>query len=239
MQGVPGGFDLLWQWRTPLAWGALSTVAIAFFAYGLGLLIGLGGAVGKLSGGEVLKKSLEWYTTLVRSLPELLLIIVLYYLVSDLINQLLALFSVPPIRINGFVAAIVVLGFVQGAYHTEVLRGAIQAIPVGQLEAAKAYGMTPWLQFRRITLPAMLPNALPGLSNLWLNATKDSSLVFVVGFSELISTAKQAAGSSTTKHYFLFFCFAALVYLVISLISLWGFGRIEQSVRLGQHKAAR
>jgi polar amino acid transport system permease protein len=234
-----GGWDLLWEWRVPLMRGALSTVAIAFLAYTLGIVIGLAGAMGKLTGGGLLRRALEWYTTLVRSLPELLLIIVLYYLASDLINQALALVSAPPIRINGFVAAVLVLGFVQGAYHTEVLRGAIQSIPVGQIEAAKAYGMSPWLQFRRVILPAMLPNALPGLSNLWLNATKDSSLVFVVGFSELISTAKQAAGSSTTKHYFLFFSFAALVYLAISVVSLWGFGRMESGVRIGQPKEAR
>ena len=219
-------------------WGVLSTIGIAVLAYLLGLLLGLGGAMGKLSGGGILKRGLEWYTTVVRSLPELLLIIVLYYLVSDMINQTLALFSVPPIRINGFLAAVVVLGFVQGAYHTEVLRGAIQAIPIGQIEAAKAYGMSPWLRFRRVVLPAMLPNALPGLSNLWLNATKDSSLVFVVGFSELISTAKQAAGSSTTKHYFLFFTLAALVYLLISLVSLWGIGILERRVRVGQPAAS-
>ena len=179
------------------------------------------------------------YTTLVRSLPELLLIIVLYYLVSDLINQALALASQPPIRINGFLAAVVVLGFVQGAYHTEVIRGAIQAIHVGQVEAAVAYGMSPWLRFRRVILPAMLPNALPGLTNLWLNVTKDSSLVFVVGYAELISTAKQAAGSATAKHYFLFFSIAAIVYLVISLFSLWGFARIERRVRIGQARASR
>ena len=106
-----GGLDLLWEWRVPLAWGALSTVAIAFFAYSLGMMIGLAGAMGKLTGGGLLRRALDWYTTVVRSLPELLLIIVLYYLVSDLINQLLALFSVPPIRINGFVAAIIVLGY--------------------------------------------------------------------------------------------------------------------------------
>ena len=112
------------------------------------------------------------------------------------------------------VCAVLVLGFVQGAYHTEVIRGAIQAIQVGQVEAAVAYGMSPWLRFRRVILPAMLPNALPGLTNLWLNVTKDSSLVFVVGYAELISTSKQAAGSATTKHYFLFFTFAAAVYQI-------------------------
>ena len=82
-------------------------------------------------------------------------------------------------------AGILSLGFVQGAYSTEVLRGAIMAIPQGQIEAARAYGMPPMLLMRRITLPAMLPFAIPGLANLWLVATKDTALLAVVGFSEL------------------------------------------------------
>jgi polar amino acid transport system permease protein len=239
MNAPTTSLELLWAWSGPLAWGALSTIGISVFAYTIGMLLGLAGAMGKLVGNDAIKKALGWYTTVVRSLPELLLIIVLYYLVSDLINQGLAVVSQPPIKINGFLAAVVVLGFVQGAYHTEVIRGAIQAIHVGQVEAAVAYGMSPWLRFRRVILPAMLPNALPGLTNLWLNVTKDSSLVFVVGYAELISTAKQAAGSATTKHYFLFFSLAAAVYLVISLFSLWGFAKIERQVRVGQAKVSR
>jgi polar amino acid transport system permease protein len=121
-----------------------------------------------------------------------------------------------------------------GAYATEVLRGAIQSIPVGQIEAAKAYGMSPFLRFRRIILPAMLPYAIPGMSNLWLNITKDSALVAVVGYSELTLQTKQAAGS--TKAYFIFFVAAALIYLIISLASLRLFGTLEAYVRRGQPK---
>ena len=95
------------------------------------------------------------------------------------------------------------LGFVQGAYSTEVLRGAILAIPQGQIEAARAYGMSPGLLLRRITLPAMLPFAIPGLANLWLIATKDTALLAVVGFNELTLATRQAAGA--TKAYFTFF----------------------------------
>ena len=95
------------------------------------------------------------------------------------------------------------LGFVQGAYSTEVLRGAILAVPQGQIEAARAYGMSPGLLLRRITLPAMLPFAIPGLANLWLIATKDTALLAVVGFSELALETRQAAGA--TKAYFTFF----------------------------------
>ena len=105
---------------------------------------------------------------------------------------------------------------------------------MGQIEAAKAYGMSPFLRFRRIVVPAMLPYAIPGLSNLWLNVTKDSALVAVVGYSELALATKQAAGS--TKAYFTFFVAAALLYLIISLVSLRLFGALEAYVRRGQPK---
>jgi polar amino acid transport system permease protein len=141
-----------------------------------------------------------------------------------------------PIEVNGLVAAIIVLGFVYGAYSTEVLRAAIQAVPVGQIEAAKAYGMSPFLRFRRVILPAMLPYAIPGMGNLWLNVTKASALISVVGFTELALATKQAAGVS--KLYLMFYVFTLLIYLSITLISNQIFGWLERRVRRGQPKLA-
>ena len=123
------------------------------------------------------------------------------------------------------------LGFVQGAYSTEVLRGAILAIPQGQIEAARAYGMSPGLLLRRITLPAMLPFAIPGLANLWLIATKDTALLAVVGFNELTLETRQAAG--TTKAYFTFFLAAGALYLLLTLVSNVIIARIERWSRRG------
>jgi polar amino acid transport system permease protein len=221
-------------WGRNLFYGALSTLEISALAYGLGLIIGLFGATGKLSGGKALKRALEVYTTVVRSVPELLLIVILFYTGTQGINALAESVGIGRIEINGFVAAVMVLGVVQGAYSTEVLRGAIQAIPIGQIEAAKAYGMAPLLMFRRITLPAMLPFALPGMSNLWLNATKDSALISVVGYLELTKITQQAAGQ--TKTYFMFYSVSAAIYLLISLVSLYAFSRVEAHVRRGQPK---
>ena len=223
-------------WGGNLLSGAVTTIEISLCAYAVGLALGLCGAMGKLAGGKILRGILDGYTTLVRALPELLLIVMLYYLGTDTLNRVLASLGYEAMRINGFIAAVAVLGFVQGAYSTEVLRGAIQAIPVGQIEAAKAYGMSPFLRFRRIILPAMLPYAIPGLSNLWLNITKDSALVAVVGYSELALQTRQAAGG--TKHYFLFFFVSAMIYLAISLASLRLFGMLERYVRRGQPKLA-
>lgn len=232
------GWELLaWSppgWGQNLFNGAISTLKISALAYLLGLVIGLFGAMGKLSGGKYTRRVLDGYTTIVRSVPELLLIVILYYTGTSALNNLLVSIGYGPIRIDGFIAAVAVLGVVQGAYSTEVLRGAIQAIPIGQIEAAKAYGMPPLLLFRRITLPAMLPFAIPGLSNLWLNATKDSALISVVGYLELTKITQQAAGG--TKWYFMFYTVAGAIYLVISLVSLKAFGMLDNYVRRGQPK---
>ncbi|PST21538.1 ABC transporter permease [Rhizobium sp. JAB6] len=223
-------------WGGVLLTGAASTVAISAGAFLIGLLLGTGGALGKLSGIRPLWLLLELYTTTVRAVPELILIVGLYYAGMDGLNQLLAALNLPVFELNGFAVAVAVLGFVQGAYMTEVLRGAILAIPVGQIEAAKAFGMGPQLRFRRIILPALLPNALPGLANLWMSVTKDSALVAVVGYQEL-ALATRLAGAST-KHYFIFFLASALIYLALTLVSNALFNLLEQRVRRGQPKLA-
>ncbi|MDK4718770.1 ABC transporter permease subunit [Rhizobium sp. CNPSo 3968] len=223
-------------WGGVLLTGAASTVAISAGAFLIGLLLGIGGALGKLSGIRPLGLLLELYTTAIRAVPELILIVGLYYAGMDGLNRLLAVLNFSAFELNGFAVAVAVLGFVQGAYMTEVLRGAILAIPVGQIEAAKAFGMGPRLRFRRIILPALLPNALPGLANLWMSVTKDSALVAVVGYQEL-ALATRLAGAST-KHYFIFFLASALIYLALTLVSNAVFKLIERRVRRGQPKLA-
>ncbi len=223
-------------WGGVLLTGAASTVAISAGAFLIGLLLGTGGALGKLSGLRPLRLLLELYTTAVRAVPELILIVGLYYAGMDGLNRLLAVLNLPAFELNGFAVAVAVLGFVQGAYMTEVLRGAILAIPVGQIEAAKAFGMGPRLRFRRIILPALLPNALPGLANLWMSVTKDSALVAVVGYQEL-ALATRLAGAST-KHYFVFFLASALIYLALTLVSNVLFNLVERRMRRGQPKLA-
>lgn len=219
-------------WGGNLLRGLANTVQIALGAYALGLLLGFGGALGKIYGGPVLRWSLEVYTTLIRAVPELVLILLLYYAGTDLLNTLLEGFGFERIDIDGLWAGIYVIGFVQGAYSTEVLRGAFMAVPVGQIEAAKAIGMTAVKRHTRIIIPAMVPFALPGLANLWLITTKDTALLAVVGFSELALETKQAAGA--TKAYFLFYVAAGGLYLLLTLVSNLVFGWIERRYRRGQ-----
>ncbi|GHG29407.1 ABC transporter permease [Paracoccus aerius] len=218
-------------WGEALLIGLYRSLTIAFGAFALGLVIGIFASVGKLYGNAIVKQLLELYTTIVRSVPELVLILIVYFVGADLVNAVAGLLGYSYVEINGAAAGVFVLGFVQGAYSTEVIRGAILSVPVGQIEAGRAFGMTGAAVLRRITLPAMLPAALPGLSNLWLIAMKDTALLAVLGFGELTQVTRQAAGS--TKEYFTFFLAAGCLYLIASLISNVVSRRLEVWARRG------
>lgn len=228
---------------SPPGWGGnllralLVSLQVAAGGYLFGLVIGVFGAAGKLYGGLVARDLLETYTTVIRAVPELVLILLLYYAGTDAMNRLLGLAGFGAIEISGLLAGMLVIAIVQGAYATEVIRGAILAVPQGQIEAARAYGMSPSMVMRRITLPAMLPYAIPGLANLWLIATKDTALLAVVGFGELTLTTRQAAGA--TRAYLLFFCAAGALYLTVTLVSNLLIGRIETWARRGLAETRR
>lgn len=222
-------------WGATLLWGFGNSILIAIGAYALGFLIGVTGAFGKLYGGPVAKDIWAVYTTLVRAVPELVLMLILYYAVPAALNEVLIAAGYERIDLPQFITGVVVLAFVQGAYQTEVLRGAILAVPQGQIEAARAMGMPAGKVARRIIFPQMTANAVPGLGNLWLNATKDTALLAVIGFSELTKATFQA--SATTKAFFTFYPAAMTLYLLISLVSIFAFGRIEKWARKGQRDA--
>jgi polar amino acid transport system permease protein len=224
-------------WGATLLWGLWNSVLIAGGAFGVGLVIGTAGAFGKLYGGPVTRDLLAVYTTIVRAVPELILILILYFAVTDAVNQILLALGREKIQISGVAAGILVLGVVQGAYATEVLRGAILAVPSGQIEAGRAMGMSPFMVAKRITMPLMLSFAIPGLANLWLVATKDTALLAVVGFAELTQATRQAA--STTKAFFTFYAAAGVLYLILSIASTLIFSRIEARARRGQRVMGR
>jgi polar amino acid transport system permease protein len=213
--------------------GAIVTLYIAAAAFILGLFLGQIGAMAKLYGGPVARAIAGFYTTVIRGIPELVLILFLFFAGTRGISAVGQAVGYGPIEVNGTVAAILVLGFVQGAYSTEVLRGAIQAVPNGQIEAARAFGMSRFQTFNRIIFPAMLPNAIPGLANLWLSVIKDTSLIMVTGAGgELFQATKTAAGF--TKRYFLFYLVSGLIYLALTLASNFLLVRLERYFRRSQ-----
>lgn len=222
-------------WGKTLLEGLANTLLIAAGAFMLGLVIGFFGALGKINGGPFAKWTLEIYTTLIRAVPELVLILLLYYAGQGAINAALVNMGYSQIDINPLVAGVLVLGFVQGAYSTEVIRAAMLAVPKGQIEAGYAYGMSRPQMLMRIMIPAMIPFALPGLANLWLIVTKDTALLAVIGSSELATKTRAAAGS--TRNYLTFYLAAACLYLMLTLVSNRIFNWLERRYRPGPAKA--
>ena len=209
--------DLQAGWGTALLRGLVITLEISIGGYIAGLIIGGLVAWAKLRGPRWAKMIANGYSTICRAVPEVLMILILFYAGQQGLNALMDALGWGTVGISGFVATIVVLGIVQGAYASEILRGAVLALPKGQVEAAKAYGLHGFGLFHRIILPLIVPYAFAGLVNLWMSILKDSALIFVVGYSELTFTAMQAAAS--TKMYFPFLMLCGAIYYVVTQFS--------------------
>ena len=215
--------------------GALLTVAVSLASLLVATLIGLAGAAAKLSGRRMLVWPATVYTTVVRGIPELLMMLLIFYGGAIGLNTLLEkMGSEASIDLNPFVAGSMTIGFIYGAYMTETFRGAILAIPKGQMEAAWAFGMSPFKTFIRITLPQMVRYALPGFTNNWLVLIKATALVSLIGLQDMTYLAKQA--SAAAREPFIFFLFAAAIYLIYTSISLWALRRLNARYSLGTEK---
>lgn len=198
--------------------GALITITVGVAAMAVALTLGILGALARLSQSRLLRNIGAAYATIVRGVPELVLMLVVYYGGTILLQTLLSLGGADVrIDINAFLAGTIVLGFVYGAYATEIFRGAFLAIPSGQIDAGLAYGMSDRLLFFRIKLPQAWRLAIPGLGNLWLTLLKATSITSVIGLTEL---ARQAdlIKSPTHKPFTTFFA-ASLLYLALTAIS--------------------
>jgi len=221
-------------WGMRFVEGLVVTVEVSLSAYAVSLILGLIGAGAKLSSSKIARGIADIYTTLVRALPELLLLLLIYFSGADAIKFVLSLISedFDDFEIDPFAAAVAALGFIGGAYMTEVMRGAILSIPTGQIEAAKACGMSRFLTLRRVILPQMLRYALPGMGNLWLSATKDSSLISVLGNTQDLLFMGYRA-SAVTKHYGFFYSVAAILFLVITIVSMLFLRMLEARANRG------
>ncbi len=223
-------------WGDELLAGMATTAQLAATAYACGLVLGLAGAAAKLSGAWLLRALADLYTTVVRGVPEILILFLLFYGGASLVRGLLQdLGHTGPVEVSAFLAGAIALGVVSGAYSTELFRGAILAIPRGQLEAGRAVGMGPWLRFRRILFPQMLRYALPGLGNLWLVMLKDTALVSVIGLNDLLRVGYIAMGS--TRQPFTFFLAVALMFLVMTIVSMIVLHRLERWAGQGVRRA--
>lgn len=216
--------------------GALLTVGVSLSALAVAVVLGLLGAAAKLSASRVAVAVATAYTTLVRGIPELVLMLLLFYGGTMGLNKLLELMgSEATADINPFLAGVLTIGFIYGAFMTETFRGAILSIPKGQAEAARAYGMNRRQAFLRITAPQMVRYALPGVTNNWLVLIKATALVSLIGLHDMTYLAKQA--SAATREPFAFFLFTAALFLVYTSVSLVVLNRLNQRYSLGAKRA--
>lgn len=211
--------------------GLASTLLVAVVSLAIACVFGLAGAVAKLYGGRGLRVAADVYTTLIRGLPELVLMLMIFYGGQILLNQLAESQGWGYIDVPPFVAGTLTIGFVFGAYLTETFRGAILAIPKGQVEAALAYGLPRTKVISRIVLPQMVRHAIPGFSNNWLVMVKATALVSIIGLDDMVHRANMAAAS--TREPFTFYAAIALLYLAVTTVSIWLLGRVEKRYSLG------
>jgi len=227
----------LWQvwdagWVGAILRGAAVTIAVGLSSMVAGLLIGI--VCGLIKWARIFPLSLlvDGYTSVVRGVPELLVIYLLFFSSVEFVTKVITAFGYAGLAESGyaFVIAVIAIGAISGAYSTEVIRGALASIPNGHIEAARALGLPGGRIFRRIIAPQMLRIAVPGINNVWQTTIKDTALVSVVGLQELMRISY--IGANSTRHPFIFYLIAAVVYLVITLVSQAGFDGIERLLRL-------
>lgn len=217
--------------------GLRITLAVGVCALVLAILMGLLGAWAKLGHSRAARTAANTYTVAVRGAPELVLIILVYYGITILLQRLIQAVTGDEVLvdINPFVAGVVTLGVIYGAFATEIFRGAILAVPQGQIEAAKACGMGRVLVVRRILLPQVWRYALPGLGNLWLVLIKATALMSVIQLPELMRMSDIAARA--VRLPFTFYFIASLFYLAITILSMLAQQRAERWASRGVRRA--
>jgi His/Glu/Gln/Arg/opine family amino acid ABC transporter permease subunit len=216
--------------------GLWVTLSVAALSLTTACLFGLAGAAAKLSSSRVARVLAEVYTTVIRGLPELVLMLFIFYGGQILLNAVADARGWGYIDVPPFAAGVLTIGFIFGAYLTETFRGAILAIPKGQSEAALAFGMSKVQMWRRIVLPQMVRHAIPGFANNWLVMVKATALVSIIGLDDMVHRANLA--SAATREPFTFFCAIALIYLAITTVSIFALSRIEKRFSLGVKKIA-
>ncbi|MBL8702511.1 MAG: ABC transporter permease [Alphaproteobacteria bacterium] len=223
-------------WGDELARATAMTIAVASCAFLLGLVVGSIGTYAKLSRSIVVATAADAYTTIVRGIPELLIIYLLFFGGSGALMFFARMFGhTGYVEINAFATGVCAIAIVNGAYSLEVIRGAVLAVPRGQIEAAKAFGMSPWILFRRVLAPQVLRFALPGLGNVWQLALKETALISVTGLVEIMRQSTVGAGS--TKQPFTFYAVACVLYLTLTTVSGFGFSRAERWANRGVRSA--
>jgi histidine transport system permease protein len=202
--------------------GTYETIKLALLSLLVSFVLGLCGAAAKLFGRRYLVRIGVGYTTLIRAVPDLVLMLLLFYSIQIALNHITDTLGFNQMDIDPFSAGVVTIGFIYGAYFTETFRGAFMGVPKGQLEAGMAFGMSGWQIFTRILFPQMMRLALPGIGNNWQVIVKATALVSIIGLSDVVKVSQDAGKS--TQDFFLFTVAAGAIYLAITTLSnvvLW------------------
>ncbi|MDO5653542.1 MAG: ABC transporter permease [Brachymonas sp.] len=224
-------FETLQAYAPSILQGAWLTLQVALGSLALAVVIGFMGAALRLSPIKPVALLAQWYSSVVRGVPEMIWMLMIYYSLQMGLNIVTEKLGWDMIEISPLMAGILTLSFIYGAYFTETFRGAMLAIPHGQIEAAHAYGMGPLLVLRRITFPLMMRFALPGIKNNWLVLTKATALVSIIGLDDVMRLGQQAG--SSTHLPLLFNLFSALLFLVLTTVSLLVFRWLEAYYQRG------
>ena len=222
--------DLYGYWPLILK-GMVLTVEVAVLSLIIALIFGIATALAKLSKSKILRSIAAVYTTVIRGIPDLVLMTLIFFGGQVLVNNIGEKFGWGYIDVNPFAAGVITIGFIFGAYMGETFRGAIMAVSKGEIEAGHAYGMTPFQVFTRITLPAMVRHALPGFGNNWLVLVKTTALVSVIGLHDMVFNAGIAGGS--TRQPFTFYFAVAMLFLVITAVSNIGLRWLDKRYSVG------
>ena len=213
-------------WGDEMLRATVVTLMVSLSAMGIGLIISIFGTISKLSKKIYVRILADIYTTVIRGIPELLVIYLLFFGGSSAVMGLAKLFGYYGyIELNAFFVGSFAVGAISGAYSTEVMRGAFLSVPLGQIDAAKSVGMNKFLIFTRIITPQVLRYALPGLGNVWQLTLKDTALIMVTGLVEIMRQAHVASGSTYSP--FTFYVAAAFLYLILTTFSNRIFNRLE------------
>jgi histidine transport system permease protein len=217
--------------------GTWMTIQLGILSLLVAVILGLIGASCKLSSLRVLRIPAQIYTTLIRGVPDLVLMLLIFYSLQTWLTSLTEVMDWDYIEIDPFAAGVITLGFIYGAYFTETFRGAILSVPRGQVEAATAYGLSRSQRFRIVVFPQMMRFALPGIGNNWMVILKATALVSIIGLADLVK-ASQDAGKSTYELFY-FLVVAALIYLLITSVSNIVLRWAERRYAAGSREAKR
>ena len=219
-------------WGDELFYATLMTIAVSITAMIIGFCFALIFTPLKLSKNILFNFFANSYTTVIRGVPELLVIYLFFFGGTGAVMYVASIFGYNEyIEINAFITGAFAIGIISGAYSTEVFRGAVQSIDRGQFEAAKVLGLSKFAQFYKIILPQVLRLAIPNLSNVWQITLKDTSLISVTGLVEIMRQSYIAAGS--TRDPLFFYSFAAVLYLFLTFLSMKLFNKLEKNYSKG------